>query len=309
MSKMFLYVLKRVLLGLLAIFIIITVTFFVMHAVPGGPFLSEKAVTPAVTAALEAKYGLDKPLGEQYVTYLKDIILHFDFGPSLKNRGRDVIDIMTDGFKVSAKLGGTAAICAIFGGLCLGSIAAIFRNKLIDRIIMIVTTAFVAMPSFIIGTLFLMFFCVKLGWFPANGDAAGGTVLPIITLMLYPMSYITRLTRSSMLDVLGQDYVRTARAKGVGNMGVIFKHALKNACLPVVTYAGPMLAFIVTGSLVVEQIFAVPGIGRRFVSSIINRDYTMIMGTTIFLAVLIIVMTLLCDIIYKLVDPRIDFDK
>ncbi len=309
MSKMFMYVLKRVLLGLLAIFIIITVTFFVMHAVPGGPFLSEKAVTPAVTAALEAKYGLDKPLGEQYLTYLKDIILHFDFGPSLKNRGRDVIDIMTDGFKVSAKLGGTAAICAIFGGLCLGSVAAIFRNKLIDRIIMIVTTAFVAMPSFIIGTLFLMFFCVKLGWFPANGDAAGGTVLPIITLMLYPMSYITRLTRSSMLDVLGQDYIRTARAKGVGNTGVIFKHALKNACLPVVTYAGPMLAFIVTGSLVVEQIFAVPGIGRRFVSSIINRDYTMIMGTTIFLAVLIIVMTLLCDIIYKLVDPRIDFDK
>ncbi|MBQ3519690.1 MAG: ABC transporter permease [Clostridia bacterium] len=306
---MFLYVLKRVLLGLLAIFIIITVTFFVMHAVPGGPFLSEKAVTPAVTAALEAKYGLDKPLGEQYLTYLKDIILHFDFGPSLKNRGRDVIDIMTDGFKVSAKLGGTAAICAIFGGLTLGSIAAIFRNKFIDRIIMIITTAFVAMPSFIIGTLFLMFFCVKLGWFPANGDAAGGTILPVITLMLYPMSYITRLTRSSMLDVLGQDYVRTARAKGVGNMGVIFKHALKNACLPVVTYAGPMLAFIVTGSLVVEQIFAVPGIGRRFVSSIINRDYTMIMGTTIFLAVLIIVMTLLCDIIYKLVDPRIDFDK
>ncbi len=309
MSKMFLYVLKRVLLGLLAIFIIITVTFFVMHAVPGGPFLSEKAVTPAVTAALEAKYGLDKPLGEQYLTYLKDILFHFDFGPSLKNRGRDVIDIMTDGFKVSAKLGGTAAICAIFGGLTLGSVAAIFRNKFIDRIIMIVTTAFVAMPSFIIGTLFLMFFCVKLGWFPANGDAAGGTILPVITLMLYPMSYITRLTRSSMLDVLGQDYVRTARAKGVGNMGVIFKHALKNACLPVVTYAGPMLAFIVTGSLVVEQIFAVPGIGRRFVSSIINRDYTMIMGTTIFLAVLIIVMTLLCDIIYKLVDPRIDFDK
>lgn len=306
---MFLYILKRVLLGLLAIFIIITVTFFVMHAVPGGPFLSEKAVTPAVTAALEAKYGLDKPLGEQYLTYLKDILLHFDFGPSLKNRGRDVIDIMTDGFKVSAKLGGTAAICAIFGGMTLGSIAAIFRNKFIDRIIMIITTAFVAMPSFIIGTLFLMFFCVKMGWFPANGDAAGGTVLPVITLMLYPMSYITRLTRSSMLDVLGQDYVRTARAKGVGNMGVIFKHALKNACLPVVTYAGPMIAFIVTGSLVVEQIFAVPGIGRRFVSSIINRDYTMIMGTTIFLAVLIIVMTLLCDIIYKLVDPRIDFDK
>lgn len=309
MSKMLLYVAKRVLLGLLAIFIIITVTFFVMHAVPGGPFLSEKAVTPAVTAALEAKYGLDKPLGEQYLTYLKDIIFEFDFGPSLKNRGRDVIDIMSDGFKVSAKLGGIAAISAIFSGLILGSVAAIFRNKFIDRIIMIITTAFVAMPSFIIGTLFLMIFCVKLGWFPANGDAELGSVLPIITLMLYPMSYITRLTRSSMLDVLGQDYIRTARAKGVGNTGVIFKHALKNACLPVVTYAGPMLAFIVTGSLVVEQIFAVPGIGRRFVSSIINRDYTMIMGTTIFLAVLIIVMTLLCDILYKVVDPRIDFDK
>lgn len=307
MSKMWLYILKRVLLGLLSIFIIITVTFFVMHAVPGGPFNSEKATTPAVKAALEAKYGLDKPVTEQYITYLKDIVTKFDFGPSLKLRGRQVVDVMLDGFKVSAKLGIIAAFSAIIFGLTLGSVAALNRNKAIDRIIMILTTAFVAMPSFIVGTLLLIIFCVNLLWLPANGSTNAGLILPIITLMLYPMSYITRLTRSSMLDVLGQDYIRTARAKGVSENKVIFKHALKNASIPVITYAGPMIAFIITGSLVVEQIFAVPGIGRSFVQSIINRDYTLIMGTTIFLALLIVVMMIVCDILYKIVDPRIDF--
>lgn len=308
MPKMAAYILKRVLLGILSIFIIITITFFIMHAVPGGPFNSEKAVTQAVKDALEAKYGLDKPLFQQYLTYLKDIVTKFDFGPSLKQRGMSVNTIILNGFSVSAKLGLSAAALAIVFGLTLGSIAALNRNKAIDRIIMIVTTAFVAMPSFIVGTLFLLIFCVWLGWLPANGDSLRGMILPIITLMLYPMSYITRLTRSSMLDVLGQDYIRTAKAKGVSNLKIIFKHALKNACIPVITYVGPMVAFIVTGSLVVEQIFAIPGIGREFVQSIINRDYTLIMGTTIFLAVLIIVMTLLCDILYKVVDPRISFD-
>ena len=308
MPKMLSYVLKRLLLGLLSIFIIITITFFIMHAVPGGPFNSEKAVTATTKAALEAKYGLNKPLGEQYLTYLKDIVTKFDFGPSLKQRGRMVQDIIMEGFAVSAKLGLTAAGLAIVFGMTLGSVAALNRNKFIDRMIMIVTTAFVAMPSFIVGTFLLLVFCVKLGWLPANGDAAGGLVLPIITLMLYPMAYITRLTRSSMLDVLGQDYIRTAKAKGVSSGMIVFKHALKNACIPVITYAGPMIAFIVTGSLVVEQIFAVPGVGRKFVQSIINRDYTLIMGTTIFLAVLIIVMTLVCDILYKVVDARIDYE-
>jgi len=307
-SHLLTYIIKRILLGIISIFIIITITFFVMHAIPGGPFESEKAITETTKAALEAKYGLDKPLFEQYTTYISDIITKFDFGPSLKLRGRNVSDIIIEGFKVSAKLGLIAAACAIFIGICLGSVAAIFRNKLIDRVIMVMTTAFVAMPSFIVGTFLLVIFCVTLLLLPANGDSTQGLILPVITLMLYPMSYITRLTRSSMLDVLGQDYIRTARAKGVSKGSLIFKHALKNACIPVITYAGPMIAYIITGSLVVEQIFAVPGIGRKFISSIINRDYTLIMGTTIFLSFLVVAMSLVCDIVYKIVDPRIKFD-
>ena len=173
---------------------------------------------------------------------------------------------------------------------------------------MVMTTAFVSMPSFIMGTFLLLFFTVQLALFPANGSEAGGLVLPIITLSLSPMANITRLTRSSMLDVLGQDYIRTAKAKGVSGTKIIFGHALKNALIPVVTYFGPMLAYIVTGSLVVEQIFAVPGIGRAFVSSIINRDYTLIMGTTIVLAILIVVMNLISDILYKIIDPRIKLE-
>lgn len=311
MSKMTFYVLKRILLGLLAIFIVMTITFFVMHAVPGGPFNSEKAIAPSVKAALEAKYGLDKPLFEQYLTYMRDIITKFDFGPSLRQRGLDVRDIILDGFKTSAKLGGIAAVSAIVIGMTLGSLAALNRNKFIDRVIMIITTAFVAMPAFIVGSLLLVLVCVKLQWLPANGSATAGVaglILPVITLALYPMSYITRLTRSSMLDVLGQDYIRTAKAKGVSGRKVIAKHALKNACIPVITYAGPMIAFIVTGSIVVEQIFSVSGIGRSFVQSIGNRDYPLIMGTTIFLAALVVVMVLLCDILYKIADPRIDFE-
>ena len=299
---------KRAVLSLLSIWIVITVTFFVMRAVPGGPFVGEKATTPAAQAALEAKYGLDKPLVTQYTTYLKDIITNFDFGPSLKQRGRSVIDIIADGLKVSAKLGIIAALIALAVGITLGSFAALKRNKIADKIIMVITTAFVSMPSFIIGTLLLILFAIKLRVFPANGTTTAGLILPIITLSLYPMAYITRLTRSSMLDVLGQDYIRTARAKGVSTNNVIFKHALKNSLIPVVTYFGPMLAYIVTGSLVVEQIFAVSGIGRSFVNSIINRDYTLIMGTTIVLAGLIVIMNLVTDFIYKSIDPRITLE-
>lgn len=307
-SKTLLYVLKRVALSLLSIWIVITVTFFVMRAVPGGPFVGEKATTPAAQAALEAKYGLDKPLMTQYFTYLKDIVTDFDFGPSLKQRGRDVIDIISDGLKVSAKLGVVAALIALVSGVCLGSLAALRRNKLVDKIIMVITTAFVSMPSFIMGTLLLILFAINLRIFPANGTTTEGLILPVITLSLYPMAYITRLTRSSMLDVLGQDYIRTAKAKGVSPKNVIFKHALKNSLIPVITYFGPMLAYIVTGSLVVEQIFAVSGIGRAFVNSIINRDYTLIMGTTIVLAALIVIMNLITDFVYKLVDPRITLE-
>ena len=303
-SKLALYIVKRLTLAVVTIFLIITITFFVMHQVPGGPFLSEKAPSPAVTKALEEKYGLDKPKSEQYVTYLKGI-MKGDFGPSIKQRGREVTTVILQGFKVSLRLGGTAAVIALALGTVLGSIAAIFHNRMIDKIIMVVTTGLVAMPSFIIATLLLLVFCVWVGIFPANGNEPGGLILPIISLSLYPMSYTTRLTRSSMLDVLSQDYIRTARAKGVKPSKVLFKHALRNAVTPVVTYAGPMIAYIITGSLVVEKIFAVPGLGKEFVSSIINRDYTMIMGTTIFLGALIIIMMLVSDILYKVFDPRI----
>jgi len=307
-SKTLMYIVKRLLLAILTIWVVITVTFFVVHLVPGGPFMSEKPVTPEVQAALEAKYGLDKPLFEQYVTYIKDIVTEFDFGPSIKTRGRDVIDIIADGMKTSAALGLIAAGSALVVGVVLGSVAALRRNSFIDRIIMVVTTAFISMPSFIIGSLFLVLFSVMLGIFPANGTTTAGLILPVITLALYPTAHITRLTRSSMLDVLGQDYIRTAKAKGVSGKKIIFGHALKNALIPVITYFGPMLAYIVTGSLVVEQIFAVPGVGRAFVSSITDRDYPMVMGTTIILASLIVIMNLISDIMYKVVDPRITLE-
>ncbi len=307
-TKTLLYILKRIMLALLTVWVVITITFFVTRLVPGGPFMGEKAISQAAMNALEAKYGLDKPVMEQYVTYIKDIVFEFDFGPSLKQRGREVIDVITDGMKISAELGLSAAFSALGIGIVFGSIAALNRNKLVDRIIMVITTAFVSMPSFIMGSLLLLVFAVKLQWFPANGSTADGLILPIITLALYPMAYITRLTRSSMLEVLGQDYIRTAKAKGVSKAKIIFGHALKNSLIPVITYFGPMLAYIVTGSLVVEKIFAVPGIGRAFVNSITGRDYPLIMGTTIVLATLIVVMNLVSDILYKVVDPRIKFE-
>ncbi len=304
-SKIIFYILKRILLAALTVWAVITVTFFVMRMIPGGPFVGEKATTPAAQAALEAKYGLDKPVSQQYITYLRDIVTDFDFGPSLKQRGRQVIDIISDGLKTSAVLGVSAAILALISGVTLGTVAAIKRNSFIDKSVMVISTAFVSMPSFIIGTLLLSIFAIKLNLLPANGSSLQGLILPVITLSLYPMAYITRLTRSSMLDVLGQDYIRTARAKGVPENKIVTKHALKNSLIPVITYFGPMLAYIVTGSLVVEQIFSVSGIGRAFVNSITGRDYTLIMGTTIVLSIFIAVMNLVSDIMYKIVDPRI----
>ena len=304
-SKTLVYFLKRIALAVLTVWVVITVTFFVMRAVPGGPFLGEKALTEEAMAALEEKYGMDKPLLQQYFTYLRDVVTRLDFGPSLKQRGRTVSEVIFGGLRISARLGLIAAAIATLSGTILGAIAALRRNKLTDKLIMVLTTAFVSMPSFIIGTFLLLIFAVNLMFVPANGAMPGGLILPVITLALYPTAYITRLTRSSMLDVLGQDYIRTAKAKGVSGIKIVFGHALKNALLPVITYLGPMVAYIVTGSLVVEQIFAVPGVGRTFVSSISSRDYPMIMGTTIVLAVLIVAMNLISDILYKAVDPRI----
>ena len=301
------YVVKRVLLAILTIFIVSAITFFSMYAIPGGPFSSEKALSPAVMAALEARYGLDQPVPVQYVNYMSRLLFHHDFGVSLKT-GRDVFETITTGMQVSAKLGLSAAAVAIAFGLVLGSVAALNRGKVIDRVVVFFTTLATSAPSFVLATLLLLIFSIKLGLVPVWSATEQNYVLPVISLCMYPMAYITRLTKTSMLDALNQDYIRTARAKGVASYKVIFKHALRNALIPVVTYVGPMIAFIITGSMVVESIFSTGGLGSYFVSSITNRDYTLIMGVTIFLAILMVTANLITDIVYKLIDPRITFD-
>ena len=277
-----------------------------MNAIPGGPFNSEKALSEATKQVLEQRYNLDKPVPVQFVLYLKNL-LHGDFGVSLKT-GRDIKDTLFSCFKVSGRLGLTAAVLAVITGIILGSMAALFRNGPIDRIIVFFTTLFTAMPSFVFATFLMLVFCIKLRWLPVWDASSKSLILPVIALAAYPTAYVTRLTKTSMLDSLGQDYIRTARAKGVPMTKVIFKHALRNALIPVITYVGPMLAYILTGSLVVENIFTIGGLGQQFVKSINNRDYPMIMATTIFLAVVMVICNLLSDIAYKVVDPRITLD-
>ena len=299
------YIAKRIGLAIVTIWVVATITFFLMNMVPGGPFLSEKAISPQATAALEAKYGLDKPLSQQYLTYIWDA-LHGDFGDSLKQRGRTVMDIISTKFPVSARVGGISVLVALTLGIPLGCIAALKRGKFLDSLISVVATCGIAVPSFVICTVLLYFFGVKLGVLPTLGIGTWKHyIMPVMALSFYPTAYIMRLMRSSMLDVLGQDYMRTAKAKGVSGFVSLFKHALRNAILPVVTYVGPMLAYTVTGSFVVEKIFTIPGLGGEFIRAINGRDYTLIMGTTIFLATLIIVMNVAVDIVYKIVDPRI----
>lgn len=299
------YLLKRLGMAILTIFIVIALTFFIMHAIPASPFSSEKARSNATIAALEAKYGFDKPVIVQFYNYVVNL-LRFDFGLSTAWVGKTVQELISDSFAYSAKIGLTAAVFALVLGVIFGALAALTRGKWPDKVIQVVTTALVSMPSFVVATLMLLIFALRLKMFPTMGSQPGGLVLPIISLAMYPMAYTTRLERSAMLDVLGQDYIRTARAKGLIRTKVIFKHALKNALGPVVTYAGPMMAYILTGSMVVENIFAVPGLGRLFVNAMLRTDYMMIMGVTIFLAVLIVTMNLLSDIAYKILDPRID---
>ena len=299
------YILKRLGLAIVTIWVVATLTFFLMNMVPGGPFLSEKAVSPQALAALEAKYGLDKPLFEQYVTYMKDAV-HGDFGDSLKQRGRTVRSIIVSKFPVSARVGGIAVLTAFCLGVPLGCISALNRGKFADNIIIVIATCGIAVPSFVICTLLMFAFGVRLGWLPTLGLSSWKHyIMPVTALAFYPTAYITRLMRSSMLDVLGQDYMRTAKAKGLNQFVSLFKHALRNAVLPVVTYLGPLLAYTVSGSFIVEKIFTIPGLGGEFISSITNRDYTVIMGTTIFLATLMVFMNVVVDIVYKLVDPRI----
>ena len=300
------YIVKRVLLAIVSVFIICAITFFAMNAIPGGPFNSEKALSEATRQVLEARYNLDKPVPVQFVLYLKNL-LRGDFGVSLKT-GRDIKDTILACFKVSGRLGLTAAVLAVITGIILGSLAALFRNRLIDRIIVFFTTLFTAMPSFVFATFLMLIFCITLKLLPVWDASSKSLILPVIALAAYPTAYVTRLTKTSMLDSLGQDYIRTARAKGVPMIKVIFKHALRNALIPVITYVGPMLAYILTGSLVVENIFTIGGLGQQFVKSINNRDYPMIMATTIFLAVVMVICNLLSDIAYKVVDPRITLD-
>lgn len=300
------YSVKRILLAIVTIFIIAAITFFAMNAIPGGPFAKEKASEPRIRAVLEKRFNLDKPVGEQFVLYLANFF-RGDFGVSTKT-GREISTTIFTSFAVSARLGGMAILAALLLGLVLGSIAALMRARFADRTIIFFTTLFVAVPSFILATLLLLVFSHMLGWFKVWSITDPNYTLPVIALALYPMSYITRLTKSSMLDVLGQDYIRTARAKGVKEQLVIFKHALRNALIPVVTYVGPLTAYILTGSLVVETVFNIGGLGTHFVTGINNRDYPMIMGTTIFLATLMVTMTLASDLLYKAIDPKISFD-
>ena len=299
------YIVKRVAMGIFSVFIVATLTFFIMNLVPGGPFVAEKSISKAAQQALAEKYGLDKPLGVQYLNYMNSLI-HGDMGLSLKQRGRTVNQIIFSKLPVSARTAGLAVIVALCVGIPLGCLSAYNRGKWADNLIIVFATCGIAIPSFISSVVLLFTFGMSLKILPTvclNAPAA--YIMPVTALAIYPTAYITRLMRSSLLDVMGQDYMRTARAKGVSSVKILFKHALRNAILPVITYVGPMLAGLMTGSFVVEKIFSIPGLGRDFVSAITNRDYMMIMGTTILLATLVIVANVVVDILYKIIDPRI----
>ena len=299
------YVCKRLGYAILTIFLISVITFTLMNLIPGGPFLSEKAVTPATQAALEEKYGLNVSKPEQYINYMSGL-LQGDLGVSLKQKGRTANDIIFSTFPVSARLGGISILVALVVGVSLGSVAAMCRGKWGDQLIMVVSTLGIAVPSFVVATTLMKVFGVELKGLPTMGLSTPiHYILPVFTLAFYPMAYITRLMRSSMLDALNQDYIRTARAKGVSKFKMLFKHALRNAIIPIITYAGPLLAFTVSGSFVVEKIYNIPGLGREFINCITGRDYPMVMSTTIFLATLLVLMNVVVDILYKIVDPRI----
>ena len=299
------YIVKRIALGLLSIFVVATLTFFLMNLVPGGPFVAEKSISKAAQKALEAKYGLDKPLFERYITYITDFV-QGDMGLSLRQRGKTVSDIIFSKFPVSAGLAGIAVAVALLVGIPLGCLSAYNRGKFADNFIIVLMTCGIAIPSFITSVILLYTFGSQLKLLPTIGlRTAASYIMPVTALAVYPTAYITRLMRSSLLDVMGQDYIRTAKAKGLSNFKILFKHALRNAVLPVITYVGTMLANLMTGSFVVEKIFTIPGLGGEFVSAISKRDYTMIMGTTIVLATLIITANVIVDILYKIIDPRI----
>lgn len=307
------YILKRVLMAVITLFIVICLTFFLMNAVPGNPWLSEKTPTQATIDALNAKYGLDQPVIVQLGKYLENLI-HLDFGTSIKmQKDRPVLDIILTMFPISAGIGAIAIIWAILVGVPLGCLAAYKRGTWVDSLLRVICTLGISMPGFVVATMLLHLLTggiEGLKLFPTMFDGtAKSYVLPCLALGFYPMCYLSRQTRTAMLDAINQEYIKTARAKGLKNKKIIFKHALRNALIPVITYLGPQIAFTLCGGFVVEKVFSIPGLGRYFVMSIQARDYPIIMGTTIFLAAFVIVMNLLADLLYKLVDPRINLSK
>lgn len=306
---MAIYLAKRLLGACIVLWAVITITFGLMHAIPGGPFTQEKKLPPAVMATVEARYHLDEPLWNQYVDYVRHAAV-LDLGPSYKYPGKTVNDIIAETLPVSAELGLISLFLAIGAGVLAGMAAAWYKNTWVDYGMMIGATLGVSVPSFIFAAVLIQLFAFTWPVLPAalwKGPAY--VILPALALAAQPTAFIMRLTRSSLVDVLGQDYIRTARSRGIGPWSLLYRHALRNALLPVVSYIGPLAAALMTGSFIVETIFAIPGLGRHFVTSIYNRDYTVILGITIFYSFLIMMMNLLVDLIYPLLDPRITVDS
>ncbi len=301
------FILRRLLISIPVIFLVATTTFFIMRLAPGGPFLSERAIPPEIRANLDAKFGLDQPLWVQYGRYMRNL-LRGDLGPSYKYPERTVNQIIADGFPVSLQLGIAALAFALLVGIPAGVLSAVKHRTFVDYLTMSVVLLGIAIPNFVLGPLLIFVFSLTLYWFPPGlWGSPEQMVLPSVTLgMLYAV-YIARLTRAGMLEVLGQDYIRTARAKGVGRFRLLWKHALNGSLLPVVSFLGPAVAHLVTGSIVVEKIFAIPGLGRYFVESAFSRDYTTVMGTVLFYAVLLILANMVVDILYKFMDPRVEY--
>lgn len=307
---MFKYIVKRLLLGIFTLFILATIVFFGMKAMPGSPFSRDNKAIPAATMeALNKKYGLDKPVSEQYVVYMKNVI-HGDFGVSISKKGQSVTEIIKTRLPVTAKLGVIAFVVSMLVGIILGVISALTNKQWVNSLITILATIGVSVPGFLLAMLMMILLAVNLKLLPVVGlETPASYIMPVLALSFSPISTITRLTRSSLRDVMGSDFITLARSKGTKESMVVIKHGLKNALLPVITYAGPMFAGMITGSLVIETLFSIPGIGREFTTSISNRDYTLCMGLTILLGALVIIMTLVSDVVSAMVDPRIKVNK
>lgn len=303
------FILRRASTGALVVLVVSTLTFFLLRALPGGPFDVEKKLPPQIRRNIEEKYRLDQPLWKQYAKYLGDLA-QGDFGPSYKYVDRTVGDIIQETFPVSLKLGIVALLVSIVSGTAIGVISAVRSRGILDLFIAFFATALVSVPSFVVGAGLIYFISVKLGLFPAAlWGRPEHMVLPALTLSAGPTAYLARLTRGSMLEVSENPFVRTARAKGVSETKVAIKHILRNALIPVVTVLGPISAYLVTGSFVVEHIFAIPGMGRFFVFAVSNRDYPLVMGITVVYTVVLVMANLVVDILYLLLDPRIKFEK